>query len=303
MSIHLMLVAAYLPKELVNTTQKLVLMKICDSADDQTRLGRPGLERMMAWSGVGEKRVATVVTELVALGLVQRVEVGRVRRRAEYRVFPHGLPPIPSTEELVERRTAARTAPKNPNLARKAAGRAKPSAPARTREDVAAREAGRRRAGQEGLRQGNPAGPESRVPPGEPGGFPDGNRAGSPAETPSVPGQSCALPNPPTPAAQAAGEPGEAEAETACPRHSRPAANCRGCGTNPRAGREQRRRREAAQEHTTQQSWLRQFVADQERRIAETDPEAVRLARARAQELARQGRTQGPTPLKDRGLY
>jgi hypothetical protein len=44
-SIQLMVVAAYLPKEVINTTQKLVLMKIADSADDQTRLARP------AWSG------------------------------------------------------------------------------------------------------------------------------------------------------------------------------------------------------------------------------------------------------------
>ncbi len=44
-----MVVAAYLPKEVINTTQKLVLMKIADSADDQTRPGPAGLERMMAW--------------------------------------------------------------------------------------------------------------------------------------------------------------------------------------------------------------------------------------------------------------
>ncbi len=109
-----MVVAAYLPKEVLNKAQKLVLMKIADSADDQTRLARPGLERMMAWAGVGEKQVSTLVTQLVGLGLVERVTIGRVGTRAEYRVFPYGVPPIPSTEELAERRRAAQQAPTNP---------------------------------------------------------------------------------------------------------------------------------------------------------------------------------------------
>lgn len=290
-----MVVAAYLPKEVINKTQKLVLMKIADSADDQSRLARPGLERMVAWAGVGEKQVITVVTELVGLGLVERVEVGRVGRRAEYRVFPFGVPPIPSTEELIERRRSVQRAPKNPRLARQIQRR-KPSSPARTQEDVAAREAARTASGalpKGGLRQGNPGDGEARVAEGEPDRFPRGNRAGSPAETPSLPPSSSSLPFPPTPTACGAGEPGldaEEQSSTGCPKHAEPIGNCRGCGTNPRAGREQARRQAAEGEHASQQRWLREFFAEQERRVAETDPAALEMARQRTRDLARMGR-------------
>lgn len=294
-----MVVAAYLPKEVINQTQKFVLMKIADSADDQTRLARPGLERMMAWAGVGEKQVIAVVTELVGLGLVERVEVGRVGRRAEYRVFPHGVPPIPSTEELIERRRAAQRSPKNPRLARQAKRR-KPSSAARTQGDVVAREEARdalQAAAEGGFPQGNPESGEGRVPPGEPSGFPQGNQEGSPGGTPSLPSPSSFLPFPPTPAAVAAGKPGGAGVEqqpSGCPKHPEPVGNCRGCGTNPRAGREQARREAVAGEHASQQEWLREFFAEQARRVAESDPQAEEMARRRVRELARMGRERGP---------
>ncbi|WP_432190832.1 helix-turn-helix domain-containing protein [Streptomyces sp. bgisy027] len=306
MSIQLMVVAAYLPKEVINTTQKLVLMKIADSADDQSRLARPGLERMMAWAGVGEKQVITVVTQLVGLGLVERVTIGRVGRRAEYRVFPHGVPPIPSTEELIERRRAAQRAPTNPRLARKTPRR-KPSSAARTQQDVAAREEARAAAGaasEPGLPRGNPAGAEGRVAEGEPSGLPQGNRAGSPGETPSLPSPSSSLPYPPTPTAGAAGEAGagqEEERRAGCPKHAEPVANCRGCGTNPRAGREQARREAADREHRGQQDWLREFFAEQERRVAETDPQALEMARQRVRDLARMGREAGANSRRGAG--
>ncbi|WP_107418115.1 helix-turn-helix domain-containing protein [Streptomyces sp. CB03238] len=300
MSIHLMLVAAYLPKEVINQTQKFVLMKIADSADDQTRLARPGLERLMAWAGVGEKQVIAVVTELVGLGLVERVEVGRVGRRAEYRVFPDGVPPIPSTEELIERRRTARRAPKNPRLAREIERRRRPSAAARTQDDVTAREEARaavQAAAEEGgFPQGNPDNGEGRVPPREPSGFPHGNQEGSPRGTPSFPSPSYLLPNPPTPTADAAGEPGAAGEDQqpgGCPKHPEPVGNCRGCGTNPRAGREQARREAAASEHASQQQWLREFFAERARRVARSDPQAEEMARKRVRELARLGRELG----------
>ncbi|MFJ9357009.1 helix-turn-helix domain-containing protein [Streptomyces mirabilis] len=306
MSIQLMVVAAYLPKEVINTTQKLVLMKIADSADDQTRLARPGLERMMAWAGVGEKRVITIVTELVGLGLVERVTIGRVGLRAEYRVFPYGVPPIPSTEELIERRRAAQRAPTNPRLARKTARR-KPSSAARTQRDVAAREKARaavEAASKAGLPQGNPASAPGRVAAGEPSGLPQGNRAGSPGETPSLPPSSSSLPNPPTPTADAAGEPGAgrgAQQRAACPKHAEPVANCRGCGANPRAGREEARREAADREHRGQQDWLREFFAEQERRVAETDPQALEMARQRVRDLARMGRERAANSRQRQG--
>lgn len=297
-----MVVVAYLPKEVINTTQKLVLMKIADSADDQTRLARPGLERMMAWSGVGEKQVITVVTQLVGLGLVQRVTIGRVGYRAEYRVFPYGVPPIPSTEELIERRRAAQRAPKNPRLARKAPRR-KPSSAARTQEDIAAREAARA-AAEQGLPQGNPDPDPDRVAAGEPSGLPQGNQAGSPGETPSLPPSSSSLPEPPTPTADAAGEPGSepgAQQRAGCAKHAEPVNNCRGCGTNPRAGREEARREAVDREHRGQQDWLREFFAEQERRVEQTDPQALEMARQRTRELASMGREKGANTRREQG--
>ncbi|MFE7780639.1 helix-turn-helix domain-containing protein [Streptomyces nigrescens] len=292
MSIHMMLAAAYLPREVINQTQKAVLMKIADSADDQTRLARPGLERMMAWAGVGEKSTINVVTELVGDGWVERVSAGRVGRRAEYKVFPYGVPPIPTTEELIERRHAAQRAPKNPRLARPGKRR-KPSPPALTQQDVAARKARAAAEAKAGLPEGNPAGEGGRVPDGEPGRFPQGNRAGSPGETPSFPSHSSVLPTPPTPTADAAGEPGMAEGDQVargCPKHPRPVGNCRGCGTNPRAGREQARRDAVAGEHGAQQRWLREFLAEQERRVADRNPDALARAQQRTRDLARMGR-------------
>jgi len=296
-----MVTAAYLPKEVINQTQKLVLMKIADSADDQTRLARPGLERMLAWSGVAEKQVMRVVTELVGLGLVERVEIGRTGRRAEYRVFPFGVPPIPSTEELIERRAVAKKAPKNPRLAREApAERRRPSAAARTHEDVAARvhkRARERAAREKGLPQGNPESDEAGVAPAQPTGLPQGDPQGCPGATPSLPSSSYILPNPPTPTADAAGEPGAVGAEspppTGCPKHPTPVGNCRGCGTNPRAGREQARRQEAEQVHASQQQWLRDFFEEQQRRVADSDPTALEMAMKATRELARMGRSQG----------
>ncbi|MFE7117510.1 hypothetical protein ACFU99_19055 [Streptomyces sp. NPDC057654] len=298
MSIQLLVAAAYLPKEVINKAQKFVLMKIADSADDQTRLARPGLERMMAWAGVGEKQAITVVTQLVGLGLVERVEVGRVGRRAEYRVFPYGVPPIPSTEELIERRRAAQRAPKNPRLARQVTRR-KPSAAARTQGDVAAREEARAASGMSGgggLRPGNPEEGEARVAEGERGRFPQGNREGSPGESPSFPSPSSPLPSPPPPTGLAVGEPDADGGEPppgGCPKHPQSVANCRGCGTNARACREREQRRAADREHASQQDWLRQFFAEQERRVAETDPEALAMAKQRVRDLARMGRARG----------
>lgn len=70
--------------------------------------------------------------------------------------------------------------------------------------------------------------------------------------------------------------------------------NCRGCGTNPRAGREQARRDAIQGEHASQQQWLREFFAERARRVAASDPQAEEMARKRVRELARMGRERGP---------
>ncbi|REE61463.1 hypothetical protein BX257_4042 [Streptomyces sp. 3212.3] len=284
-----MVIAAYLPGDVVNQGQKLALMKICDSADDETRLSKPGLRRLRAWVGVSEKRTMTIVTELVAKGLVERVEVGKAGRRAVYRVFPLGVPTIPSNDELEGRFAASDAAPKNPRKARQGVSRARPSKPAMNREDIDARALaageGVKKAGFHGW---NPDEESRRVPPVEPSGFHGGNPEGSTGGTPSFPSSSSVLPSPPTPAADAAGEP------RGCPKHTAaPAANCRGCGTNPRAGRAAVAEQRKAAAHRAEQQQMHALRADLEEaaRRAEERPEDVEAARLAAREAARAGRS------------
>lgn len=288
LSIHLMVVAAYLPEDVVTQGQKLALMKICDSADDETRLSKPGMRRLRAWVGVGEKRCTTIVTELVAKGLVERVEVGKSGRRAVYRVFPLGVPPIPSNDDLGARFQATDAAPKNPRKARSGVTRAKPSKPAMTHEDIDARQlAAGEGVTEAGFHEWNPDEAEGKVPPVEPSGFHEWNPQGSTDGTPSFPSSSFVLPSPPTPTADAAREPAGS-----CSRHRVPAANCRACGTNPRAARAGRERDKADAERQAQQDWLRDYQRDlaMARRAAEERPEDVEAARLAARQAAREPR-------------
>lgn len=228
-----MIAAAYLPPDVLSQSQKLALMKIADSADDETRLARPGLTRLAAWVGVTDKRAITIVTELIAKGLVERVETGKAGRSAVYRVFPLGVPPTPTTPELKERLEARKAAPKNANKARSGVTRSAPAKPAMTYQDVEDREAARREKaespqveagfhvgnpdGEAGFHGGNPDGQDIRVPPVEPGEFHGGNPLGSSGGTPSFPGSSSVLPFPPTPTADAAGEPASTPPDDSAP--------------------------------------------------------------------------------------
>ncbi|MFD6343634.1 hypothetical protein ACFWF9_02765 [Streptomyces roseolus] len=306
MSIHLMVVAAYLPSDLVTQGQKLALMKICDSADDETRLARPGMKRLRAWVGVSEKRCTTIVTELVGLGLVERVQVARAGRAAVYRVFPLGVPPIPSTEELEARHRAADEAPKNAKKARKPTEpRVKPSTPARTYRDVEARStrapqpaegAAEREeqppggADEEGFHEWNPVDAEDRVAPVEPSGFHGGNPGGFTGETPSFLSSSSFLPSPPPPGAD--GVKGVPEGRRGCARHQVPAASCRACGTSPRAVRaaEERARLEAARESERRKLDALKAGQQERRRRATERPDRMVKAQQEAREAAQEGR-------------
>ncbi|MDQ0683623.1 hypothetical protein QFZ56_002586 [Streptomyces achromogenes] len=316
MSIQLMIAAAYLPPDVLSQSQKLALMKIADSADDETRLARPGLTRLAAWVGVTDKRAITIVTELIAKGLVERVETGKAGRSAVYRVFPLGVPPTPSTPDLKAAAEARKAAPKNPRKARSGVVRSAPAKPAMTYEDVEAREAERQQKaekpqveagfhqgnpeGEAGFHGGNPQAEEGRVPPVEPGEFHGGNPLGSSGGTPSFPGSSSVLPFPPTPTADAVGEPAPAPADTptpdrevpqkGCARHQgRPAASCRGCGTNPRAGREREREEAKAAQHQEHGRFWDEWheEAASRRQQVEERPESVEAARRAVREALR----------------
>lgn len=321
-----MIAAAYLPPDVLSQSQKLALMKIADSADDETRLARPGLTRLAAWVGVTDKRAITIVTELIAKGLVERVETGKAGRAAVYRVFPLGVPPTPTTPELKARLEARKAAPKNANKARPGVTRSAPAKPAMTYQDVEAREADRQKKaassqveagfhagnpGEEaGFHGGNPVRQDDRVPPVEPGEFHGGNPVGSSGETPSFPGSSSVLPFPPTPTADAAGEPASAPADDSasergepmrgCTRHrGRPAASCRGCGTNPRAGRRREQEEARVEEHRADGRFWIEWYEDAAKRLqrVEERPEAIEEARRAAREAvrARKGDSQRKT--------
>lgn len=317
-----MIAAAYLPPDVLSQSQKLALMKIADSADDETRLARPGLTRLAAWVGVTDKRAITIVTELIAKGLVERVEIGKASRAAVYRVFPLGVPPTPTTLELKERLEARKAAPKNANKARPGVTRSAPAKPAMTYQDIENREAARREKvessqveagfhagnpGEEaGFHAGNPDGQDDRVSPVEPGEFHGGNPLGSSGGTPSFPGSSSVLPFPPTPTADAAGEPVSAptdgsasehgEPSRGCTKHrGRPAASCRGCGTNLRAGRRREQVEAKEEEHREHGRFWDEWHEDAARRRqrVEEHPEATEDARRAAREAVRARRDGG----------
>ncbi|GAA1353479.1 hypothetical protein GCM10009612_14080 [Streptomyces beijiangensis] len=321
MSIVLMIAAAYLPPEVVTASEKLTLMKLADSADDDTRLAVPTQRRLVAWVGVSEKRVSTIITGLVAKGLVERVATAREGRAGVYRVFPDGVPVTPAREELDERLLALRGRPTNPRLARTPEQpRKRPSPPARTYEDVQRRAleaggvnsadsgAGSGRAvaseNTRGFREGNPQeceGKGARVSPGKPSGFREGNRQGFAGETPSFPSPRTSSPastTPPTPTADAAGEPAAAQTESpdaapGCPKHpGLPGANCRGCGTTVRAVRQ--RQKAAAAERLWETEAARNAARRREReeitRRRDAQPESYDAALQAAREAFRQGR-------------
>ncbi len=314
-----MIAAAYLPPDVLSQSQKLALMKIADSADDETRLARPGLTRLAAWVGVTDKRAITIVTELIAKALVERVETGKAGRAAVYRVFPLGVPATPTTPELKAAAEARKAAPKNPRKARSGVARSAPAKPVMTYQDVEAREAERQQrtekpqaktgfhagnpGGEAGFHEGNPGGPEGRVPPVEPDEFHEGNPLGFTTGTPSFPGSSSVLPLPPTPTADAVGGPSPAPTDTptpgreepnkGCARHrGRPAASCRGCGTNPRAGREREREEARAAEREAHGGFWDEWHEDaaKRRQQVEERPESVDASRRAAREAVLQSK-------------
>lgn len=121
MSTHLLIAAAYL--EGLPQGTKLALMAIADSGDEHTLLSAPGLPKIRAWSGLSRAQALAVVAQLAkpvaegGLGLIERVEAGRLGRRASFRVFPHGVPAIPHPKEVEARYpTTGGSGPQDPQV-------------------------------------------------------------------------------------------------------------------------------------------------------------------------------------------
>lgn len=75
-------------------SKKLVLMCIADSANQDNRVGFPGMDAIKRWSGLKNSRALEVIAELVAEGYLVRHRGGVNGRRAEFIVFPHGCCPL-----------------------------------------------------------------------------------------------------------------------------------------------------------------------------------------------------------------
>jgi hypothetical protein len=118
-----MIAAGYLD---LPVSHKLVLIKICDSADVKTRIGYPGLDALRLWAGTKRSRTMVILTDLEEMGLIVQVGRGNRGSRASFKVFPDagdehlsvaaragkecpgsakfkGVPPIPSDEEVARR--------------------------------------------------------------------------------------------------------------------------------------------------------------------------------------------------------
>jgi len=79
--------AAVLP---LQPGKKLVLMCVADSANADNRVGFPGFDALLQWSGLGRSAVYKVLDQLVAEGWLARHGAGGRGKRAEFVVFPHG---------------------------------------------------------------------------------------------------------------------------------------------------------------------------------------------------------------------
>lgn len=112
MSIHAMIAAAYL--EDLDPSERLVLMAVADSCDEQTRIAAPGLPKLRAWSGVSKSQVLRLIVKLEGRRYLHQTRQGNRGRRAEWQVFPDGVPPIPHPDEVAARYETPSTPVDNP---------------------------------------------------------------------------------------------------------------------------------------------------------------------------------------------
>lgn len=84
------------------TAMKLVLMAIGDDASENTNRSYPGLEKIMTWAGVKERRALQLIELLVEQGLVTRVSTGFPGKRAVYMVSIPEAPrrPVYNSEKM-----------------------------------------------------------------------------------------------------------------------------------------------------------------------------------------------------------
>jgi hypothetical protein len=113
MSIHALVAAAYI--EDLEPAVKLILMAMCDSSDERTGETAPGIAKLRAWSGRSRSQTTRIVKALEDSRYIGRVSRARTGRRAVWRVFPDGMPTIPSPDEVAARYEESGTHPCAPD--------------------------------------------------------------------------------------------------------------------------------------------------------------------------------------------
>lgn len=241
-------------RRLIPTSHKLALLAFADSADDRTHIGFAGYDGVQRWAVCSRGRAAELIRDLVAWGLLEQHKRGHRGQRAEYVVFPHGCCDLhrPETEDEtdvdvdVEQLAAAAGVSVDQArqlLAAMAAGGVDVQ-PAGT--GPATPEKG---SGAPDATSGNASDTPDPIRPGvhddaaepvdNPGKGPERvheSRSTADAFTPSK--------DSPYPAGEPAGR---------CPAHPNGHANCRSCGTSPRARRTSQKRAAAAAARAAEQ--------------------------------------------------
>ena len=90
MSGHLIGCAGALEDKRLTPTHKLALLAFADSADDRTHIAFPGYEGVRKWALCSRGRAAELISDLTALGYLQKHKNAHRGQRAEYVVFPAG---------------------------------------------------------------------------------------------------------------------------------------------------------------------------------------------------------------------
>lgn len=119
----------------IDRSLKLVLMAIADDADRTTGLAFPGQEKLQLWAGLGKSQTAAVLAQLIDLGYLERVELGRKGRRTTYRVFAKVAccpehAPLNADPEPVDNSPVVGSGPPDPNPLGSGIGSGEGSGPA-----------------------------------------------------------------------------------------------------------------------------------------------------------------------------
>jgi hypothetical protein len=107
------------PERKFPASHKLALAAIADDASDKTNKSFPGIEKVMQWSGTGQRRALELISDLVDAGFIERVKGGYPGSRAVYLVTLPTPDPVDNSEKMgAESRTHSEMGAENPKKVR-----------------------------------------------------------------------------------------------------------------------------------------------------------------------------------------